>query len=440
MNTLPEGVAAEKPNHDSTPAAPAVSSLYRGNIINMRHVLEWLYDQQVMFDLGSGSFRWQGADQPHAKLVKQIHANLLVRGNDGKLERIKKELIEAALDEHVILRRKIEIDRLQASLCGAPRTNDSTLRSWLAQLMTPDTDAEEFENCVVVMKQWLWLVQRSILGLQQKWHVMPIFWSSTQGSGKSTQVRRLLEPLASFAQEKTFDMFKDMFDQKAMHNSFVIFFDEMDKADKVEATAVKRAISADYVSGRGMYSDDGRRLRRNASFIATTNAPPTHGLQDTTGARRFYSFHCREEKWIEGGPREQFVNSLNFLDIWHCVSPHRFEAPIGARQQQITQRQAEVNRSRSLYESFLEERCARVTDEEGQPDPNARLHFRLLSDELKSYIDAHVLRDATVPSYRQFKTELEALGIKCVNSSNIYFAIGLKLRDAASEALLLDEE
>ncbi len=101
-----------------------------------------------------------------------------------------------------------------------------------------------------------------------------------------------------------------------------------------------------------MFTDEGRRLVRNASFIAATNEAPPHGLMDTTGGRRFYSLECRSTPVI--GERAKFFNGIDYKTLWWCVDPDG-PAPVLERREQIALKQHVTNRAPGSIERFLEE-------------------------------------------------------------------------------------
>lgn len=256
---------------------------------------------------------------------------------------------------------------------------------------------------------------------------MPIFWGA-QGGGKSTQVQNLLKPLGSFAKEETFRIFIDQFAALPMHWSYALFLDEMASAERAEATAIKRAISSPEIPGRSMYSDDGRRLVRNASFIACTNSAPTHGLEDPTGGRRFYSLPCRSTPVV--GERREFFNCVNYMNLWCCVDPQE-AAPLDARRTEISARQNEVNRAKSIYEEFIADRCEPRLD-------NDREVFSSFTRSLDAYITRRKKKNE-VPSYARLRTELEALGYRCTTTNGVYRVHGLVIKDLTEDELADDE-
>jgi len=375
-------------------------------------VTQWLQHHRVTYSVSTNSFRWMNRDYSQKELVDQVHLSLVYQG-----DRIKTKLLAAALKQIAVAKREQAIQGLVQQLCRAPRTTDAELRAWMREMLVAGISEEEYENCVTVLKHWLWLVQRQLLGLRQDWHIMPIFWGA-QGGGKSTQVQNLLKPLGSFQKEETFRIFIDQFAALPMHWSYVLFLDEMASAEKAEATAIKRAISSPEIPGRGMYSDDGRRLVRNASFIACTNRAPTHGLEDSTGGRRFYSLPCRATPVT--GARREFFSTVNYMNLWCCVDPQG-PAPLDARRDQISARQNEVNRARSIYEDFIADCLDKAEDDERMPIAEFK---RRISD----YVTLSKKKNE-IPSGAKLRIELEALGYRCTNTGNTLRVHGLVAKE-----------
>lgn len=381
----------------------------------------WLRNHGVSFNVASNSFFWRGNNKSTQQIAAQLHASKTWRTPGGLLRRHSPTLWATVVAEVAVEHRNNAIAYMRSSLCEAPRTDDAELRRFLRELLHVTIDAEEFENCVAVVKHWLWLVQRQILGLKTTWHMMPIFWGG-QGGGKSEQLKQLLGQVGNFAiLDANFSVFSDGFSQLQMNRSFVMFMDEMENVEKTDSQAIKRAISAEHIAGRGMYSDDGRKLRRNASFIAATNLAPPHGLKDTSGARRYYSLECRPGPITED--RIAFFNGLDYLAMWTCVDPHDKVSPMMPRQVKIMAVQHEVNRAKSLYEDFIAERC--------EKSDGAVYLYRDFVRDLKLYIEDRKLL-VTVPSYVQLRIELKALGWSTTNPNNVPRVVGLVNRSAAT--------
>ncbi len=373
-------------------------------------IKEWMKSRNVRFDVGSNSY-FMGKDNITMGDLA-MEARVDIRYGKRKLSKESSlSTVRAVAKEG----RKQALETVVERLVVPARTDDSALRGWLKEVLIEDMAEEEFENCVVVMKQWMWLVQKALLGRAQQWHIMPIFWGG-QGGGKSTQVSKLLAPLGDFWAKNTFQVFMGQFDALPMHWNYALFLDEMGSASKAEAARVKMCIDSPIIPGRGMFTDEGRRLVRNASFIAATNEPPPHGLMDTTGGRRFYSLECRSTPVI--GERAAFFNGIDYKTLWWCVDPNA-PAPVLERREQIAIKQHVTNRAPGSIERFLDEGCEIVAS---------------CDTSLTEFRDAfreHCLRSGmhfAFPPQRQVVSLLESLGLRVVNLSGRYTIKDLVVR------------
>lgn len=377
---------------DAEDDAPRAS--FKANVWAHALIREWFRAKNVKFDVGSNSFFIGQKNVTIGNLARDARVEIAY----GK-RKISKDASVSVIESIATSSREEALADVTDSIVMPRRTDDTILRSWLKELLVEDMDSEEFENCVAVMKQWLWLVQRALLGKPQQWHIMPIFWGG-QGGGKSTQIAKLLAPLGSFTAKNTFQVFMGQFDALPMHWNYALFLDEMGSASRAEAARVKMCIDSPIIPGRGMYTDEGRRLVRNASFIAATNEPPPHGLMDTTGGRRFYSLECRSTAVV--GERARFFNELDCTAIWHCVDPEG-PAPVLERREQVALKQHEVNRALSPLERFVTEGCI-MADGVTLPLPEFRDAFR----EYCLRCGIHF----SFPTFRQAASQLEALGMR----------------------------
>lgn len=369
----------------------------------------YIAEHGIHLDVGADTF-FQGARNiDRGDLEQDLRRHIRV----GK-RKLNKDQSEGVVRDFIHRERERKRLELLARLMDAPRTSDAALRAWCAQLFPEDTEAEEFENRICILKQWMWQVGKAVAGEKQQWHVMPIFWGP-QGGGKSFQIQRLISPIAPFALNQTFRVFMGQFDALPMSTNYVLNLDEMGGVKHSEANRVKECISADYLAGRKIHSQHGHKLMRTASFIASSNDPPPHGLVDMTGARRFYSLKCRGGR--VDGARAEFFNIVDPLDFWHCVD-YKGEAPIKARLEAIAQVQNVINRTQSPLERFIDDEC--------NPTEGEHEELKTLQAAYSEYCRRTRLH-VPIPSQKQLETELVALGYEIVNHAGVKKVYNLKL-------------
>jgi predicted P-loop ATPase len=91
-----------------------------------------------------------------------------------------------------------------------------------------------------------------------------------QGSGKSTLMKKLIEPVAEVAIPADF---KAIADEKiiAIWRNYIMYPDEMGWASKSNIEIIKNVISADTVLRRPMTTNNAEEIRQNATFIGRAN-------------------------------------------------------------------------------------------------------------------------------------------------------------------------
>lgn len=375
-----------------------------------RPVLEFIKERGITYDVGSHSFFEGRTNLTRKDLALQAKVNLRYGTKVMSLLQAT-----AVVDDVMKEMRKQAVTQLADKIVAGDRTDDSELRRWLKEMVEWKSD-EKFELHVAVMKHWIWLVQRQIMGLPTSWHMMPIFWGG-QGGGKSVQIERLLKPLGSFADKATFAIFSDPFGAKTMHYTFALFLDEMAGVSRADAGRIKTLISSDYIGGRNMHSDDPRKLARNASFIAATNDPEPHGLGDTTGNRRFFSIECKSTRVV--GARKELFDSIDYMKIWKCVDYQ--SAPLTLP----LLHEVEVAQA----ETALEDPFKEFMDQCTEFDPASSVKAGVLQRRYKEFCSERGWF-ARVPQQKELRRLVERyVDVQTVNSKNVLTFKGLRLID-----------
>jgi hypothetical protein len=248
----------------------------------------------------------------------------------------------------------------------AEETGTAALRA-VMRAMTSTDDEHMLSYYVAGVQQWMAMHKCKVRGQDISYHIMPIF-CGPQGTGKSDTVKRhILSPfkhwlvrgnatLHNLGDDRYFETFE------VFH---FIFFDELAGAGKVEAAALKQAVTADYFDGRPMRTTDSRRYRNNAILIGATNQPIENLIRDDTGMRRFFPIPV---------PKQMDFATINKTDwklIWRSVDERRiglFLKPFNA----LLAQEQEGIRKLSQVELFIQEENIKFThvvdaDENAKP-------------------------------------------------------------------------
>jgi hypothetical protein len=180
----------------------------------------------------------------------------------------------------------------------------------LAETCFDCSDGVDF--VVAVFNKFIWQVKCKIEGLPVTDHLMPVLLG-VQGNGKSTLIRKMLEPIAELVARADFSEITDNRNIRLWRN-FVIFMDEMGWASKADVDTVKNVITADTLDRRPMRSNSLESVQQNATLIGASNSLELSDLiRDTSGTRRFASLTMIDQ------PDRSAVNDIDWSEVWQSV-------------------------------------------------------------------------------------------------------------------------
>lgn len=169
---------------------------------------------------------------------------------------------------------------------------------------------------ILVLKQWLWQVKRKALGRSVEYHIMPIFYSNVQGSGKSESIKRLCGPLLSYSMETTVADMSDSRTYFQLQTTLIGFVNEMQGCARADIESVKRIITADSVDVRRLGTNTKSKIQQNCNFIGTSNRHISEILIDTQ-MRRFYQYAVADLFSHEA------INAINYFELWQSIDENR---------------------------------------------------------------------------------------------------------------------
>lgn len=141
-----------------------------------------------------------------------------------------------------------------------------------------------------IMDSWIWQVKRKMAGRRIPRCIMPVF-TGEQNDGKSYLVTehifRQFDPCL-ITDNADLDMLNNTNDRRSIGSSYLVLFDEMAGARKVEMNKLKNFITATHIDGRQMYGAGNVKTPQLASLIGTSNLPLSGLIADNTGMTRFY--------------------------------------------------------------------------------------------------------------------------------------------------------
>lgn len=244
----------------------------------------------------------------------------------------------------------------------------------------------------LMFQQFMWLVKRKLAGFKVENHVMPVI-SGKHRSGKSETIRKLLAPLQELADESDFSVLEDERKYYELTQRYVLYFDEMERAERTDIAAIKRQITAPRVSYRLLFTNHTETGPMNCTFIATTNDRLQNLIKDKSTMRRFYEMISLDRADFE------VINKINFLKIWQGVN-HLAPCPMNEVLDEVDAHQ-EKSRHRTDVELFCENLGVKPSDEP-----------KTLKDIKKLY-DQYIIDFGGYPATVNYlSSELDRLGFK----------------------------
>jgi hypothetical protein len=257
---------------------------------------------------------------------------------------------------------------------------------------------------VAVMGHFVWQVKRKLMGLPVVWHMMPIVYGES-GSGKSQAIQRLLSPINELTvAPQDMGVFGDSREARIFTRSYVAFFDEMAKSEKVDVGALKNKISCDTVTYRALYSNYQTTQNNTCTFIGATNHPIQNLIYDPTSARRFWQINSLVRcDW-------DAINDIDYSAIWTSID-EAADSPIVPFLDQVMSVQKQELRAKSLVEQWLMGRMAK--------DEGARMRGNDAYDLFKTW--CHWQGMSGVGTNLRFLGDLGRMGYRVrTNVANCY--------------------
>jgi hypothetical protein len=204
-------------------------------------------------------------------------------------------------------------------------TCQMNIKDFLATELLFDRIAELFDMPPMLAKaciaHWIWQVKQKMLGRPPEHHMMLIIFSTEQGSGKTTFVRRLVSPLSEFASADV--LLSDFADRRSaeIYRFPVVVVDDMEQLAASTVPIVKSLITSASINRRPLFTSLSVTVRQTTTLIGTANRPIHELIDDDTGHRRFVMMPFKNGDSAKGGDARiwQIVNSLDFEKLWLAV-------------------------------------------------------------------------------------------------------------------------
>lgn len=250
----------------------------------------------------------------HQDLLDEIQLYTLRQGYEHKLSEIK-----PALRRVLKAKKKARFNNVVAPMVGeVGMVAEMAASEWgqAARLFSMPADLS-----IAILKHYIWQIKQKCLGRPVVHHLMPIVYSSIQGSGKTTFVRRFLDPLKELASGDA--LLLDFADHRSVdiYGFLAVLIDDMDQIPEKLVPRLKSLITSVKMNRRRLQTSNNDNVRQLSSLIGTANRPVHELVGDDTGHRRFVMMPFCNGDVAKGGDAEiwQIVSSLDYETMWLSV-------------------------------------------------------------------------------------------------------------------------
>jgi len=199
-------------------------------------------------------------------------------------------------------------DTIKRRLAFDPGNDGTNARLFLLALLAKEPNDLE----VACLKHWIWTVKRGMSRMPIDRQLFLNFYGS-QGTGKSTAIKKLIAPVDPFVWRTSVDSVVDSREGMNFERNYIVFLDELAGAQKADKEALKRLVTEDTLHVRMMRTNSHSTVIVNARPIACSNKPIRDMLNDATGMRRFFEFDVEQQaNWAS-------LNQMDMVQVWTCV-------------------------------------------------------------------------------------------------------------------------
>jgi len=208
-----------------------------------------------------------------------------------------------------------------------------------------------------VMKHWLWMVKRKMWDLNVVEHIFVMLYEFKGGSGKTTLIERLTDPLKAYRLQWGFKDISDKANKPTMKKNYIVTMDEMQNASNADMEIIKSLVTASVTDTRKYHTQSNLHSKQNCSFIGSSQKPIAALLPDSGSYRRFYQLDCVNKMDFDA------VNALDYISIWNSIDENLEKGYlVGEASAACRERQSKLS-TPTITEQFLEEYNIKPVDE-----------------------------------------------------------------------------
>ena len=217
------------------------------------------------------------------------------------------------------------------------KATEESLREIVETVFEYDGQTEQsFELVLAAFKKSLWQIKRKMVGLSVSYPIMPILFGEDEGTGKSTFVKMVLEPIAeNIISSVSYD---DLTDKSniGLWGSWCAIIEELAGFGKSEQAKLNDIITRESHPVRILYSHHGVQVKNSLSLWGTTNFPIKEIIKSAGYMRRFFQFHWKPR--LGSGSksdvyklRETFqkISAVDWLSVFRSIDENAVDPLIG---------------------------------------------------------------------------------------------------------------
>lgn len=162
----------------------------------------------------------------------------------------------------------------------------------------------------------IWQAKRKMNGLRTGWEMMLVLYGGTHGSGKSTSLEALLEPVKMFTVSMTLSDLTDERWRALLSENIAVMLSELSGADRASMEELKRLITEPHIAYRPMRTNNIVHIKQLCTFFGSSNREISEVLHDES-MRRFYQLNTAEV--ID----KRAVWKIDMIALWKSVDENR---------------------------------------------------------------------------------------------------------------------
>lgn len=320
--------------------------------------------------------------------------------------KINTHLVGLFIDNYKATNRENQRLVLLKEIAHRPNLNfEELIYPLFERVLTTVDDVE-----IAALKQVMWQVKRKLIGKDPTHHLMIVVLGK-QGTGKTSFIKYLTEPLATFRGNASLEELLDPRTAGPWVDNYINICDELqDVRGSRELTRLKSCITSSEIEYRKMGTNITSCSRNTLTLFGSTNKPLAEVINDPTGARRFHQFSWRVTPEELLGETGKLIETFDYLQLWRAVDEYQEAAPTKQFLSKLSVKQ-EANRSNNSLEEFIEYNGYVA-------HPTKRVSVMDLYNEYQSFVRG----GGGVPKGRNlFKQEFQRLvGCEVVKPNNKY--------------------